>query len=142
MTILKGQKKVFELDTNARHLPPTPSQQPLNKKMIDHLLTEHDAAPSLIRSFAKLQSSSPIVKPLLLNKLDRDNTPDAPSNFRSGSPPLFNTCQLLSTHSTLFVYIRNTFLIHHYFSKLIFYVYFLLYILYIVGIYLYIFNTS
>ncbi|EMS68111.1 hypothetical protein TRIUR3_17908 [Triticum urartu] len=46
---------------------------------------ELGTTPLLICSFADLQSGSPKAKPLPLNESNRGNTPDRPSNFRSGT---------------------------------------------------------
>ena len=73
--------------TNARHLPPAPPQQPPKKRMTDHLLTRARRGSIAECSFADLQGGSPKVKPLPLNESDRGNTPNTPSNSRSGTPP-------------------------------------------------------
>ena len=64
---------------------------------------EFEVALSLIYSFADLHGGSPKAKPLPLNESDQCNTPDTPSNSRSGTPTRLRRrrrkLHLLSTNS-------------------------------------------
>ena len=55
--------------------------------MTNHLLTQARRGSIADMQLCDLQGGSPKVKPLPLNESDRGNTPDTPSNSRSGSPP-------------------------------------------------------